>query len=63
MKVALIVPQFGINSTKEKLIIFIQLAKKEKFESFCVSDWMLYHLNPQQPYLGTPDKIEWPDYF
>jgi probable F420-dependent oxidoreductase len=63
MKVGLVVPQFGINSTKKNLITFIQLAEKEKFESFWVYDRKLYPLNPQQPYLGTPDKREWPDYF
>jgi alkanesulfonate monooxygenase SsuD/methylene tetrahydromethanopterin reductase-like flavin-dependent oxidoreductase (luciferase family) len=63
MKVGLVVPQSGINSTKENLITFIQLAEKEKFESFGVYDRMLYPLNPQQPYPGTPDKREWPDYF
>ena len=63
MKVGLVVPQFGINSTKKNLITFIQLAEKEKFESFWVSDRMLCPLNPQQPYPGTPDKREWPDYF
>jgi len=63
MKVGLVVPQSGINSTKENLISFIQLAEKEKFESFWVYDRMLYPLNPQQPYPGTPDKREWPDYF
>lgn len=49
MKVGLIVPQSGINSTNENLITFIQLAEKEKFESFWVFDRMLYPLNPQQP--------------
>ena len=63
MKIGLVVPQFGINSTKQNLITFIQLAEKEKFESFWVYDRKLYPLNPQQPYLGTPDKREWPDYF
>ena len=63
MKVRLVVPQSGINSTNENLITFIQLAEKEKFESFRVFDRMLYPLNPQQPYPGTPDKREWPDYF
>ena len=44
MKVGLVVPQFGINATKENLIKFIQLAEKEDFESLWVYDRMLYPL-------------------
>jgi hypothetical protein len=63
MKMGLVVPQFGINATKENLINFIQLAEKEGFESLWVYDRMLYAINPQQPYPGTPNKREWPEYF
>jgi probable F420-dependent oxidoreductase len=63
MKVGLAVPQFGINATKENLIRFVQLAEQEGFESLWVYDRMLYALNPQQPYPGTPDKREWPEFF
>ena len=63
MKMGLVVPQFGINATKENLIDFIQLAEKEGFESLWVYDRMLYAINPQQPYPGTPNKREWPEYF
>lgn len=52
-----------MNSTKENLITFIRLAEKEGFESLWVYDRMLYPLNPQQPYPGTPNKREWPEYF
>ena len=34
MKVGLVVPQFGINATKENLIEFIQLAEKEGLNRF-----------------------------
>ena len=50
MKVGLVVPQFGINTTKENLINFVQIAEKEGFESLWVYDRMLYAINPQQPY-------------
>jgi probable F420-dependent oxidoreductase len=63
VKVGLVVPQFGMNSTKENLITFIRLAEKEGFESLWVYDRMLYPLNPQQPYPGTPNKREWPEHF
>jgi len=63
VKVGLVVPQFGMNSTKENLITFIHLAEKEGFESLWVYDRMLYPLNPQQPYPGTPNKRKWPEYF
>ncbi len=63
MKVGLVVPQFGTNATKENLITFMQLAEREGFESLWVYDRMLYPLNPQQPYPGTPDKREWPEFF
>ena len=63
MKVGLVVPQFGINATKENLIRFVQIAEREGFESLWVYDRMLYPLNPQQPYPGTPNKREWPEYF
>ena len=63
MKVGLVVPQAGINTTKENLIRFVQIAEKENFESLWVYDRMLYAINPQQPYPGTPDKREWPEFF
>jgi probable F420-dependent oxidoreductase len=63
MKVGLVVPQFGVNATKENLVSFIQIAEKEDFESLWVYDRMLSPVNPQQPYPGTPDKREWPEYF
>jgi probable F420-dependent oxidoreductase len=63
MKVGLVVPQFGINATKENLINFVQIAEKEGFESLWVYDRMLYAVTPQQGYGGTPDKKEWPEYF
>ena len=56
MKVGLVVPQFGINSTKENLIRFVQIAESKGFESLWVYDRMLYAINPQQPYPGTPNK-------
>lgn len=63
MKVGLVVPQFGINITKENLIRFVQIAEREEFESLWVYDRMLYAINPQQPYAATPNKKEWPEYF
>jgi probable F420-dependent oxidoreductase len=62
MKVGLVVPQFGINATKENLIRFIQLAEKEDFESLWVYDRMFYPINPQQGY-GSSDISQWPEYF
>ena len=62
MKVGLVVPQFGINATKENLVNFIQTAEKEGFESLWVYDRMLYAINPQQRY-GTLDKREWSEFF
>jgi len=41
MKVGLVVPQFGVNATKDNLISFIQTAEKEGFESLWVYDRML----------------------
>ena len=63
MKMGLVVPQFGINATKENLIDFIQLAEKEGFESLWVYDRMLYAINPQQPYPRTSNKREWREDF
>ena len=34
MKVGLVVPQFGINTTKENLINFVQIAEKEDLNYF-----------------------------
>jgi probable F420-dependent oxidoreductase len=62
MKVGLVVPQFGINATKENLVRFIHLAEREGFESLWVYHRMLYPIDPQQGY-GTPDKSQWPEYF
>ena len=50
MKVGLVVPQFGINATKENLVRFIHLAEREGFESLWVYHRMLYPINPQQGY-------------
>ncbi len=61
MKVGLVVPQFGINATKENLVRFIHLAEREVFESLWVYHRMLYPIDPQQGY-GTPDKSQWPEY-
>lgn len=63
MKVGLVVPQFGINATKSNLMRFVQIAEREGFDSLWVYDRMLYAINPQQGYGGTPDKREWPEYF
>jgi hypothetical protein len=65
MKVGLVVPQFGINATKENLTEFIQLVEKEGFESLWVYDRMLYPLDPlpPYPYSGPPDMSEWPEHF
>jgi probable F420-dependent oxidoreductase len=63
MEVGLVVPQFGVNATKDNLISFIHIAEKEDFESLWVYDRMLSPVNPQQSYPGTPDKREWPEYF
>ena len=63
MKVGLVVPQFGINATKENLIRFIHSAEREGFESLWVYHRMLYAIDPQQGYGGTPDKSQWPEYF
>jgi len=61
----LVVPQFGINATKENLTEFIRLAEKEGFESLWVYDRMLYPVDPQPPYpySGPPDMREWPEHF
>ncbi|HEX2407104.1 MAG TPA: LLM class flavin-dependent oxidoreductase, partial [Nitrososphaeraceae archaeon] len=61
MKLGLVVPQFGINATKENLVRFIHLAEREGFESLWVYHRMLYPIDPQQGY-GTPDKSQWPEY-
>jgi probable F420-dependent oxidoreductase len=61
MKVGLVVPQFGINATKENLVRFIHLAEREGFESLWVYHRMLYPIDPQQGY-ETPDKSQWPEY-
>ena len=53
MKVGLVVPQFGINATKENLIRFIQLAEKEDFESLWVYDRMFYPINLNKD-MGVP---------
>lgn len=63
MKVGLLVPQAGINATRENLLQFIKTAEKENFESLWVYDRMLYAVNPKQPYPLTPDKRDWPETF
>jgi probable F420-dependent oxidoreductase len=41
----------------------MHLAEREGFESLWVYDRILYAINPQHGYGGTPDKKEWPEYF
>ena len=62
MKIGLVVPQFGINVTKENLVPF-HIAEKEGFESLWVYDLMVYAINSQQPFSGTSNKREWPKDF
>lgn len=55
MKVGLVLPQAGQQATKENVIQMAKNAESEGFDSLWVFERLLWPINPQTPYVGTPD--------
>jgi probable F420-dependent oxidoreductase len=55
MKIGITLPQVGQQATRENAIQMANLAEKEEFNSLWVFERLLWPLNPQSPYPGSPD--------
>ena len=55
MKIGLILPQFGLQATKDNVIRLALMAEQERFNSLWVGERLLWPINPQTPYPGAPD--------
>lgn len=54
MKIGILLPVAGEQATRENLIQTAKLAEQEDFDSLWVFERLLWPLNPQTPYGGTP---------
>jgi probable F420-dependent oxidoreductase len=55
MKIGITLPQFGSQATKENVIRLAKMAEQEHFDSLWVGERLLWPINPQTPYPGSPD--------
>jgi probable F420-dependent oxidoreductase len=55
LKVGLVLPQAGQQATRENVIQMAKNAESEGFDSLWVFERLLWPINPQTPYVGTPD--------
>jgi probable F420-dependent oxidoreductase len=55
MKTGLTLPQYGPHATKENIIQLATMADQERFDSLWVFERLLWPLDPQTPYPGSPD--------
>ena len=55
MKIGILLPVAGEQATRENIIQTAKLAEQEGFDSLWVFERLLWPLNPQTPYGGTPD--------
>ena len=55
MKIGITLPQAGQQATRENVIQMANLAEREGFDSLWVGERLLWPINPQTPYPGTPD--------
>jgi probable F420-dependent oxidoreductase len=53
--VGITLPQAGQQATRENVVRMAQNAEKEGFDSLWVFERLLWPINPQTPYPGTPD--------
>jgi len=53
--VGITLPQAGQQATRENVVRIAQNAEKEGFDSLWVFERLLWPINPQTPYPGTPD--------
>jgi probable F420-dependent oxidoreductase len=55
LKVGLVLPQAGQQATRENVIQVAKNAESEGFDSLWVFERLLWPINPQTPYVATPD--------
>jgi probable F420-dependent oxidoreductase len=55
LKVGITLPQAGEQSTKENIVRTAKMAEDEGFDSLWVFERLLWPINPQTPYVATPD--------
>jgi probable F420-dependent oxidoreductase len=55
LKVGITLPQAGEQSTKENIVRTAKAAEDEGFDSLWVFERLLWPINPQTPYVATPD--------
>jgi probable F420-dependent oxidoreductase len=55
LKIGITLPQAGGQATKENLVRTAKTAEDEGFDSLWVFERLLWPLNPQTPYVATPD--------
>jgi probable F420-dependent oxidoreductase len=57
LKIGITLPQAGGQATKENIVRTAKTAEDEGFDSLWVFERLLWPLNPQTPYVATPDGI------
>jgi probable F420-dependent oxidoreductase len=55
MKAGILLPQLGEPATRENILYIAKEAEKEGLDSIWVLDRLLFPINPQTPYVATPD--------
>lgn len=55
MKVGLTLPQAGVQATRENVLNMAKMAENEGLDSVWVFERLLWPINPQTPYVATPD--------
>jgi probable F420-dependent oxidoreductase len=55
LKIGIVSPQFGQPATKENIVQTAKTVEQEDIDSLWVSERLLWSLNPQTPYPGSPD--------
>jgi probable F420-dependent oxidoreductase len=55
LRIGILLPVAGEQATRENIIQTAKLAEQEGFDSLWVFERLLWPLNPQTPYPGTPD--------
>jgi hypothetical protein len=59
LKVGLVLPQSGQQATRENVIQVAKNAQSEGLDSLWVFEKLLWPVDPQTPYAGTPDGMSY----
>lgn len=55
MKIGIVLPQAGIQATRENILHMAKTAENERLDSVWVFERLLWPIAPQTPYVATPD--------